>query len=168
MWLCRLFTFETRSIHWQWDQVNSLRWRHNGLDGVSNHQPHDCLLNLLLRCRSKKTSKLCVTGLCEGNSPVTDEFPAQMISNAEIVSIWWRHHVQSTIQLSWNHFRIMSHISVVAQDHHWFKWRLMAWLVSSQSSAAISSRGDEFSVKSTRFLLFKCHFFDYLFCDKYM
>ena len=28
----------------------------------------------------------------EGNSPVTDEFPAQKASNAENVSIWWRHH----------------------------------------------------------------------------
>ena len=41
---------------------------------------------------SKKTSKLRVTGLCEGNSPVSGEFPAQMASNAENVSIWWRHH----------------------------------------------------------------------------
>ena len=39
------------------------------------------------------TSKLRVTGLCAGNSPGTDEFPAQMASNAENVSIWWRHHV---------------------------------------------------------------------------
>ena len=30
--------------------------------------------------------------LCEGNSPGTGEFPAQMASNAENVSIWWRHH----------------------------------------------------------------------------
>ena len=45
------------------------------------------------RCRSKKTSKLCVTGLCEGNSSVTDEFPAQRAITAENVSIWWRHHV---------------------------------------------------------------------------
>ena len=44
------------------------------------------------RRRSKKTSKLHVTGLCEGNSPVTDEFPAQRASNAKIVSNWWRHH----------------------------------------------------------------------------
>ena len=29
--------------------------------------------------------------LC-GNSPWTGEFPAQMASNAENVSIWWRHH----------------------------------------------------------------------------
>ena len=32
-----------------------------------------------------KTSKLRVTGLCEGNSPVTGEFPSQRVSNAEIV-----------------------------------------------------------------------------------
>ena len=45
----------------------------------------------------KKTSKLRVTGLCEGNSPVTDEFPAQRAaSNAENVSIWWRHHGYTT------------------------------------------------------------------------
>ena len=40
----------------------------------------------------QKTSKLRVTGLCAGNSPATGEFPAQMASNAENVSIWWRHH----------------------------------------------------------------------------
>ena len=55
----------------------SLLWRHNGRDGVSNHQPHDCLLNRLFRRRSNKTSKRRVTGLCAGNSPVTGEFPAQ-------------------------------------------------------------------------------------------
>ena len=69
-----------------------LGWRHNERDGVSNHQPHDCLLNRLFGRRSKKTSKLRVTGLCAGNSPGTGEFPAQMASNAENVSIWWRHH----------------------------------------------------------------------------
>ena len=72
--------------------ICSLQWRHNGRDSVSNHQPHDCLLNRLFRRRSKKTSKLRVTGLCAGNSPGTGEFPAQRASNAENVSIWWRHH----------------------------------------------------------------------------
>ena len=73
-------------------QQRTLRWRHNGRDSVSNHQPHDCLLNRLFRRRSKETSKLHVTGLCTGNSPRTGEFPAQMASYAENVSIWWRHH----------------------------------------------------------------------------
>ena len=70
----------------------ALRWRHNERDGVSNHQPHGCLLNRLFRHRSKKTPKLHVTGLCEGNSLVTEGFPAHRASNAENVSIWWRHH----------------------------------------------------------------------------
>ena len=73
--------------------VVSLQWRHNGHDGVSNHQPHGCLLNRLFRRRSKKTSKLRVTGLCAGNSPVTGEFLAQRASNAENISIWWRYHI---------------------------------------------------------------------------
>ena len=81
----RLLTADLLS-HW------ALRWRHNGCDSVSNHLPHHCLLNRLFRRRSKKTSKLRVTGLCAGNSPGTGEFSAQMASNAEIVSIWWRHH----------------------------------------------------------------------------
>ena len=72
---------------------HSLRWRHNDGDSVSNHQPHDCLLSCLFGRTSKKTSKLRVTGLCVGNSPGTGEFPAQMASNAENVSIWWRNHV---------------------------------------------------------------------------
>ena len=71
----------------------TLQWCHNGCDSISNHQPYHCLLNLLFRRRSKETSKLRVTGLCEGNSPGTGEFPAQMASYAENVSIWWRHHV---------------------------------------------------------------------------
>ena len=70
----------------------SLRWRHNGHDCVSNHQPRHCLLNRLFGRRSKKTSKLRATGLCVGNSLEAGEFPAQMASNAENVSIWWRHH----------------------------------------------------------------------------
>ena len=69
-----------------------LQWRDNGCDGIPNQQPPDCLLNGLFRRRSKKTSKLRVAGLFVGRSPVTGEFPAQMASYAENVSIWWRHH----------------------------------------------------------------------------
>ena len=48
----------------------SFQWRHNGRGSVSNHQSHYCLLNRLFRRRSNKTSKLRITGLCAGNSPV--------------------------------------------------------------------------------------------------
>ena len=78
-----------------------LKCRHNGRDGVSNHQPHGCLLNRLFRRRSKKTTKLRVTGLYEGNSPVIGEFPAQRASNAENVSIWWRHHIRAECHVWW-------------------------------------------------------------------
>ena len=86
-------------LHWHWGNHviflvpalysnTPLQWRHNGRDSISNHQPHDCLLNRLLRRRSRKTSKLPVTGLCVGNSPGTGEFPAQMASYGENVSIF--------------------------------------------------------------------------------
>ena len=71
-----------------WHVWRALQWRDNEQDGVLNHQPHNCLLNRLIRRQSKKTSKLRVTGLCV----VTGEFQSQRASNAENVSIWWHHH----------------------------------------------------------------------------
>ena len=58
------------------------------------------LLNRLFKRRSEKTQKLRVTVLFAGNSPVTGEFPAQMASNAENVSIWWRHHANVPLPCS--------------------------------------------------------------------
>ena len=113
------------------NQEKSLRWHHNGHDCVSNHQPRHCLPNRLFERRSKKTSKLRATGLCVGNSPGTDEFPAQMASNAENVSIWWCHHVfgwyYNIFRLSiWNkigdiqHWKeccnIMQHLSAILSN----------------------------------------------------
>ena len=60
---------------------------------------HDSLLNRLFRRRSKKTSMLRVTGLRVGNSLGTGEFPAQMASYAENVSIWWRHHATTLVTM---------------------------------------------------------------------
>ena len=70
---------------------SALQWRHCEHDGVSNHRRLGSLLNRLFWRRPKKTSKLRVLGLCEGNPPVTGGFPSQGASNAENVSIW-RHH----------------------------------------------------------------------------
>ena len=33
----------------------TLQWRHNERDGVSNHKPHDCLLNRIIMRQPKKT-----------------------------------------------------------------------------------------------------------------
>ena len=82
--------------------IYSLLWRHNERAGVSNHQFHDCLLKLLFRRRSKKTPKLHWKKTKKTSKrhwplcmefTVTAEFPGQRASNAENVSIWWRHHV---------------------------------------------------------------------------
>ena len=95
----------------------SLQWRHNRRDGVSNLRPHHCLFNRLFGRTSKRTSKLRVTGLCAGNSPVTGEFPAQMASDGENVSIWWRHHV--CFPLHGNLF-----LRVLSRSQYWSMWML--------------------------------------------
>ena len=46
--------------------LSSLRWRHNGRDGVSNHQPHDCLLSRFVRRRSKKHQSPASLALVRG------------------------------------------------------------------------------------------------------
>ena len=70
----------------------TLKWHHNVHNGISNDQRLDDLLNRLFSRGSKKTSKFCVTGLCEGNSLVTGGFPSQRASNVENVYIWWCYH----------------------------------------------------------------------------
>ena len=94
-----IITYIKWQLHWVCNEivVCALWWlfHFNGdvivMSAMADHQPHNYLLNRLFRHRSKKTSKLGVTGLCAGNSSVTGEFPAQRASH-ENVSIWWRHH----------------------------------------------------------------------------
>ena len=96
----------------------ALQWRQNERDGVSNNRRLDCLLNRLFRRRLKKTSKLRVTALCEGNSPVTGEFPAQravmrkmfLFDDVIVFATWLkvcannhRDHVEKDLNLQENH-----------------------------------------------------------------
>ena len=103
----------------------SLLWRHNGHDGVSNHQPHDCLLNCLFRHRSKKTSKLRVTGLCAVNSPGTGEFKwpvtrktipfDDVIIIMTLYAMTWRYDTFSITSPWWG---------PVSRSFDVFKWRI--------------------------------------------
>ena len=73
------------------------------------------------RRRWKKTSKLCVAGLCEGNSLVTGVFPAQRASNAENVFIWWRHHdLNQMNSVRWHGIRIVydKHVIYFVHRHY--------------------------------------------------
>ena len=78
---------------WYWlCKVDTLQWCHNGQDGVSNHQPHNCLLNHLFKAQIKENTKAPrhwpLYGECTGDG----EFPTQRAGNAENVSISWCHH----------------------------------------------------------------------------
>ena len=81
-------------LHFYLFDFRSLHWRHNDHDGVSNHQPHGCLLNRLFGRWSKKTSKLRVTGLCAGNSPGPVNSPhkgpvTRKMFPFDDVIMWW-------------------------------------------------------------------------------
>ena len=104
-----------------WFLGNSLHWRHNGHDGVSNHQPHGCLLNRLFRRRSKKTSKLRVTGLCAWNSPGPVNAPhkgpvtRKMFPFDDVIMYWWLDMITFSVTcLLISSFVLME--SVVALD----------------------------------------------------
>ena len=75
--IVRIYPYPMELVYWlcSYHTIVTLHWRHNDHDGVSNHQPQGCLLNRAFRGRSKKTSKLRVTGLCVGNSPVPVNSP---------------------------------------------------------------------------------------------
>ena len=82
---------------------NPLQWRHNGLGSVSNHQPHDCLLNRLFRRWSKKTTKIRVTGLCAGISPIPVNSPhkgpvTRKMFPFDDVIMWWNQDAVAIMQ----------------------------------------------------------------------
>ena len=65
-----IFKIAAISPRCQWVNTQPLQWRQNERDDASNHQRIDCLHNRLFRRRSKKTSKLRVTGLPLWGEPV--------------------------------------------------------------------------------------------------
>ena len=100
IWGARMYLRNTsRTTPWMsvgW--VFALLRPHNGRDGVSNHQPHHRLLNRSFRRRSKKTSKLRITGLCAGNSPVIPrKWPVTrkmfLFDDVIMARISWTHSV---------------------------------------------------------------------------
>ena len=112
--------------------LTSLQWRHNEHTGISNCQHLDCSLNHLFRCRSTETSKLCVTGLYEGNSPMTDKIPThspitcKLFPCDDVIMFWsmiylntdrwtlafWVSPVQWAVNIPWSIFVKMNHNSL--------------------------------------------------------
>ena len=96
-WAYRFWSLNSMVISLTMKTVISetLQWRHNGRDSVSNHQPHDCLLNRLFRRRSEKTSKLRVTGVVRGiqrgsvNSPHKWPVKRKMFPFDDVITKQW-------------------------------------------------------------------------------
>ena len=105
------------SWNYQHQHDVTLQWRHNESSGVSNHRRRHCLLNRFFRRRSKKSSKLRVTGLCEGNPTVTgicpwQMFPSVIMNNGKSIvvshlkfarALAWNRHYQWETKGHWNH-----------------------------------------------------------------
>ena len=87
-------TYRERTVMTLWTNTISsyarftpLRWRHNEHEGVSNHQPHGCLLDRVFKENIKALRHWPLWGEFTGDRWI----PAQRVSNVENVSIWWRH-----------------------------------------------------------------------------
>ena len=90
------------SIHALWTHVTPITLHYNGLILGAMVSQITSLTTVYSTVYSDADQRKCqsrgVTGFCAGNSPVTGEFPRQMASYAENVSIWWRHHEQCGTQ----------------------------------------------------------------------
>ena len=106
-----------QSIEWaaceSRQETYTLQWRHNERNGVTIHRLMDCLLNRLFRCkRSKKTSKLRVTGLWGGihrwpvNSPHKGSVTRKMFSFDDVIMACAKYSCQTSFQSEeiWSHF----------------------------------------------------------------
>ena len=80
--------------------AHTLHWRHHEHDGVSPLATRQ-FTQPFIQAQMKENIKVRITGLCEGNSPVTGD------SNAENVSIWWRHHDFPYCLLACSVFRLL-------------------------------------------------------------
>ena len=114
--------------------------RHNERHGVLYHEYLDCFVNRLFRHKSKKISKLYITGLCGGgggggggNPPETGVFNSQGASNTEHISSWLRHRVFMTISIHLRNY--FSALSLESTSHLPFYHILtcLSWHIFSTS-----------------------------------
>ena len=70
--------------------LNALQWCHNECDGISNHQPHNCLLNRLFKAQIKENTKA----------------PCHWPLYREFTSDWWIPRTKD--QLRGKYFHLMT------------------------------------------------------------
>ena len=123
--------------------VSSSQLRHNEPDFVSNHHPHDCLLNRLFRRRSKKTSKLRVTGRSTGNSPVTGPVTRKLFPFDDVIKCYLyvdqsHHHVAGSVEhskrgLLWCAVYVEPVRTVILSQWMWQSDRYIMMLITTAS-----------------------------------
>ena len=87
----------------------------------------------------KKTSKLRVTGLCEGNPPVTGGFPSQRASKSEIVSIRLHHHAVSFHVFGVKPFYSLGHW--ICGSNFNFTRMTLKFITKNNNSSTLSGNG---------------------------
>ena len=68
-------TRKWNTTKWNFNHAGNVHYSEVIMSAMASQITGVCLLKRLFSRRSKKASKLHVTGLCQGNSPVTGEFP---------------------------------------------------------------------------------------------
>ena len=94
--ICSLCQYSSwfRQCHWPQchcsNSKGSIQWRHNGHDGVSNHQPHDCLLNRLCADQICSASLAFVRGIHRWpvNSPQKWPVTRKMFPFDDVIMTW--------------------------------------------------------------------------------
>ena len=114
----------------------SLQWRHNECDGVSNHWRLEYLLYHLFRCRSKRASKLCAIGLCEGNPPVTSGFSSQRAHVMTSPSWWNNNKTQKFTNYIHNSWDVLLKLIVFYCDYPCFHYSDTTWALWCLKSPA--------------------------------
>ena len=79
--------------------------------------------------------------LC-GNSPVAGEFPAQMASDAENVSIWWRYHEYTSCDAGQFQLQMSSVILTQNEIYKIFVYKIFTYIFISHRLQTFSPCSD--------------------------
>ena len=126
-----------RVVYTMYPMNYALQWRHNECNSVSHHRRLDCLLIVFYGCRTKKTSKPRVTGLYEGNPPVTGGSPHKGPVTRKcfhlMTSSWWSRFYCALFCWDHNINKLVLHFhpySLGFLHWHWVRLRQCQWSIS--------------------------------------
>ena len=119
-----------RKLHFRLSWCHPLQWRQNELDGVSNHHPHDCLLNRLFKAQVKRKHQssaplASVRGIYRWpvnsphKGPVTRKlFPFDDIIMLVVAGIAWNLGTPIKCEV-WNIFFFFAKVTHVITCYSW-------------------------------------------------